>query len=141
MGSRGGFTRRGLFGAGATGAAALAASACGDDYFEPSTDHAKDSPNVLLLFTDSTRADYISFYNQDSLAKTPNIDALAKDSLAFTHAVPEAMPTGPARRALLTGVRSFPFPAHTPNHLRSDQQTRALPPEGPTSCLGACAFA
>src|SRR5918994_6465821 len=114
MGLRGGFTRRGLFGAGATGAAALAASACGDDYFEPATSHDKDAPNVLLLFTDSTRADYISYYNQDSLAKTPNIDALAKDSLAFMHSVPEAMPTGPARRALLTGVRSFPFRNYVP---------------------------
>ena len=115
MGLRGGFTRRGLFGAGASGAAVLAASACGDDYFEPATDHAKDAPNVLLLFTDSTRADYISHYNPDSLAKTPNIDALARDSLTFSHAVPEAMPTGPARRALLTGVRSFPFRNYVPN--------------------------
>jgi len=114
MGLRGGFTRRGLFGAGATGAAALAASACGDDYFEPATSHDEDAPNVLLLFTDSTRADYISYYNKDSLAKTPNIDALANDSLAFMHSVPEAMPTGPARRALLTGVRSFPFRNYVP---------------------------
>jgi arylsulfatase A-like enzyme len=114
MGLRGGFTRRGLFGAGAGSAAALAASACGDDYFEPATEHAGDAPNVLLLFTDSTRADYISHYNPSSLAKTPNIDALAKDSLTFSHAVPEAMPTGPARRALLTGVRSFPFRNYVP---------------------------
>ena len=54
------------------------------------------------------------YYNENSLAKTPNLDALAKDSLAFTHAVPEAMPTGPARRALLTGVRSFPFRNYVP---------------------------
>ena len=33
---------------------------------------------------------------------------LGEDSLAFELAVPEAMPTGPARRGLLTGVRSFP---------------------------------
>src|ERR671914_1571593 len=114
MGLRRGFTRRGLFGAGATGAAALAASACGDDYFEPATEHAEDAPNVLLLISDSTRADYISHYNKDSLAKTPNIDALAGDSLTFTHAVPEAMPTGPARRSLLTGVRSFPYRNYVP---------------------------
>ena len=41
--------------------------------------------------------------------KTPNLDALARDSLLFDLAVPEAMPTGPARRALLTGQRSFPY--------------------------------
>ena len=37
-----GFTRRGLFGAGAAGAAAAGLSACGDDYFEPATSHGKD---------------------------------------------------------------------------------------------------
>jgi arylsulfatase A-like enzyme len=107
-------TRRGLFGAGAAGAASLGLGACGDDYFEPATDHAEDAPNTLLIVTDSTRADYIGHYNPDSRAKTPNIDALAKDSLAFSLAVPEAMPTGAARRAILTGVRSFPFRNYVP---------------------------
>jgi arylsulfatase A-like enzyme len=114
-----GLTRRGLFGAGAAGAAALGPGACGDDYFEPSTDHAGDAPNTLLIVGESTRADYIRYYNPDSIAKTPNFDALAKDSLTFSLAVPEAMPTGPARRALLTGVRSFPF--------RNYVQTEGLP--------------
>jgi len=100
--------------AGAVGAAALGAAACGDDYFEPATGHARDAPNTLLIFTDSTRADYIGYYNSDSLAKTPNLDALAEESLCFSLAVPEAMPTGPARRALLSGVRSFPFRNYVP---------------------------
>jgi hypothetical protein len=43
------FTRRGFFGAGAAGAAAVGISACGDDYFEPSTSHGKDAPNVVLI--------------------------------------------------------------------------------------------
>ena len=59
MGSRRGFTRRGLLQAGGAGAAALGAAACGDDYFEPATDHGSDAPNVVLIFTDSTRADFI----------------------------------------------------------------------------------
>jgi arylsulfatase A-like enzyme len=110
-----GFTRRGLFGAGAAGAAAVGMTACGDDYFEPATSHAKDAPNVLLIYTDSTRADYLGYWNPDGkLNKTPNLDALGKESLAFRLAVPEAMPTGPARRALLTGVRSFPFRNYVP---------------------------
>ena len=107
-------TRRGLLGSGAAGAAALGLGACGDDYFEPATRHDKDAPNTLMLITDSTRFDYIRAYNPDSLAKTPNIDALVKDSLSFSMAVPEAMPTGPARRALLTGVRSFPYRNYVP---------------------------
>ena len=67
-----------------------------------------------MLITDSTRFDYIREFNPHSRAKTPNIDALAKDSLSFSLAVPEAMPTGPARRALLTGVRSFPYRNYVP---------------------------
>jgi arylsulfatase A-like enzyme len=107
-------TRRTLLGAGAAGAAGLGLGACGDDYFEPATDHGKDAPNTLLIFTDSTRADYIHHYNPVARNKTPNLDALARDSLTFSLAVPEAMPTGPARRALLTGVRSFPFRNYVP---------------------------
>jgi arylsulfatase A-like enzyme len=119
MGSRRGFTRRRLLQAGGAGAAALGLGACGDDYFEPSTDHGSDAPNTLLIFTDSTRADYIGAYNPDGRNRTPNLDALANDSLTFSLAVPEAMPTGPARRALLTGIRSFPF--------RNYVRTKGLP--------------
>jgi arylsulfatase A-like enzyme len=107
-------TRKGFLAAGAAGATTLGLGACGDDYFEPATSHAKDAPNTLLIVTDSTRADFIRYYNPDSPAKTPNLDALARDSLSFSLAVPEAMPTGPARRALLTGVRSFPFRNYVP---------------------------
>src|SRR5918992_1192163 len=109
-----GLTRRGLFGAGAAGPAALGLGACGDDYFEPSTDHAGDAPNTLLIVGESTRYDYIRYFNPDPRNKTPNIDALGKDSLTFSLSVPEAMPTGPARRALLTGVRSYPFRNYVP---------------------------
>jgi arylsulfatase A-like enzyme len=109
-----GLTRRGLFGAGAAGAATLGLGACGDDYFSPATKHDKDAPNTLLLITDSTRFDYIHRFNPIGRNKTPNIDALSRDSLTFSLAVPEAMPTGPARRAFLTGVRSFPYRNYVP---------------------------
>src|SRR4029450_10985690 len=73
------------------------------------------------IFTDSTRADFIGHYDthtggDNRLADTPNIDALGKDSLTVELAVPEAMPTGPARRGLLTGVRSFPFRNYVPTN-------------------------
>ena len=59
-----GFTRRGLFGAGAAGAVAAGLSACGDDYFDPATSHGTDVPNIILIFTDSTRADFIGHYTR-----------------------------------------------------------------------------
>jgi arylsulfatase A-like enzyme len=112
-------TRRDLIrygGAGAAGAAALAASGCAlsdEDSDEPGAQKivARDADpmNVLLIVTDSTRRDFVSAYDGDERAHTPNLDALAKEGLRFDRAVPEAMPTVAVRRALLTGTRSFPF--------------------------------
>jgi arylsulfatase A-like enzyme len=68
-----------------------------------------DPFNTLLIVTDSTRRDFVSAYDGDERADTPNLDALAKGGLRFDRAVPEAMPTVAVRRALLTGTRSYPF--------------------------------
>lgn len=104
----GALTRRALLHAGAAGGAALGLAACGADDYGPTTARAADAPNVLLIITDSTRADYVGAYNPAALARTPSIDALAKSGLRFDAAVPEAMPTGLVRRTILTGMRSFP---------------------------------
>jgi arylsulfatase A-like enzyme len=106
---RGGLTRRDLLRSAGVGGLALGFGGCASEDFEPETSHREDAPNALLIVTDSTRADYIGAYNGDSLAKTPNIDALAKESLLFSLAVPESMPTGPVRRCLLSGMRGFPY--------------------------------
>ena len=102
-------TRRQALQASGAGALALGAAGCGSDDFELELSRGGDAPNVLLIVTDSTRADYIGAYNRNSMARTPNIDALSRESLTFDLAVPEAMPTGPVRRCLLTGRRGFPF--------------------------------
>jgi arylsulfatase A-like enzyme len=104
-----GLTRRQALQAGGAGALALGGAGCGTDDYELELSRGSDAPNVLLIVTDSTRADYIGAYNRDTIARTPNIDALARESLTFDLAVPEAMPTGPVRRCLLTGTRGFPF--------------------------------
>ena len=41
---------------------------------------------------------------------TPNLDRLAAESLVMDRAYPETLPTLPARRALYTGQRCYPFP-------------------------------
>jgi arylsulfatase A-like enzyme len=63
--------------------------------------------NVILVVLDSLRRDYVGCYGNDWI-KTPNIDALAKDGVRFTNAFPEALPTLPVRRAMHTGLRTFP---------------------------------
>ncbi len=69
---------------------------------------ARHAPNVLVLVIDSLRHDYVGAYGNPWI-KTPNIDALARESLRFTRAFPEAMPTVPARRSLMMGRRVYPW--------------------------------
>jgi len=64
-----------------------------------------DRPNVVVIIVDTLRADH-AFGKR---ARTPNVDALARQGLSFTRFYPEAMPTVPARRSILSGRRVFPF--------------------------------
>ncbi len=64
--------------------------------------------NVVLVILDSLRRDHVGVYGGDR-ARTPSLDALAQDSLRFTRAYPESLPTLPARRAIHTGLRTWPF--------------------------------
>jgi arylsulfatase A-like enzyme len=64
--------------------------------------------NVILVILDSLRKDHIGAYGNDRI-QTPNLDALAKESLRFTRAYPESLPTLCARRAIHTGMRTWPF--------------------------------
>ena len=66
--------------------------------------------NVILVIVDSLRKDHVSAYGNDWI-QTPSLNALAKESLRFTQAHPDAMPTIPARRAIHTGMRTFPVKA------------------------------
>jgi len=64
--------------------------------------------NVIMVILDSLRKDHIGAYGNDWI-NTPNLDALAGESLRFTRAYPESVPTIPARRAIHTGIRTWPF--------------------------------
>ena len=64
--------------------------------------------NVILLITDTMRADYLGCYGNE-WTQTPHINRLAEQSAVFTRAYAEGCPTLQARRALWTGRRTFPF--------------------------------
>jgi arylsulfatase A-like enzyme len=64
--------------------------------------------NVVLLIVDSLRKDHLGAYGNDWI-RTPNLDALARESLRFERAYPESLPTICARRAIHTGKRTWPF--------------------------------
>jgi arylsulfatase A-like enzyme len=86
--------------------AAAAATALAPRTLDPSgASPGADGPNIVVLIVDTLRADHV--YGRQ--AQTPNMDALAREGLRFTRAFPEAMPTVPARKSILTGRRQFPF--------------------------------
>lgn len=64
--------------------------------------------NAIVVILDSLRKDHVGIYGNDWI-QTPTLDALAKESLRFTRAYPESLPTIPSRRAIHTGLRTFPF--------------------------------
>ena len=64
--------------------------------------------NVVLIVIDSLRADHLRCYGAREM-RTPNLDELAGGSVRFRRVFPEAMPTMPARRALMSGRRAYPF--------------------------------
>ncbi|CAA9515900.1 MAG: Sulfatase [uncultured Rubrobacteraceae bacterium] len=64
--------------------------------------------NVVLVILDSLRKDHLGVYGNDRV-RTPNLDAFAGESFRFTRAYPESLPTICARRAIHTGMRTFPF--------------------------------
>jgi arylsulfatase A-like enzyme len=82
------------------GAALLGGAGCGAG--------AGSGLNVILVIIDSLRKDHVGAYG-NTWIKTPNMDALARESLRFSRAYPESLPTICARRAIHTGLRTFPF--------------------------------
>ena len=48
--------------------------------------------NVVLIIMDSLRKDHVGAYGNDTI-RTPNLDALSRESLRFTRAYPESAPT------------------------------------------------
>ncbi len=101
-------TRRGFVGAGvAAGAAGVGLATGGLDAIGRALSPG-DRRNVVLIVIDSLRADHLRCYGAARM-NTPNLDALARESVRFTQVFPEAMPTIPARRSILAGRRAYPF--------------------------------
>jgi arylsulfatase A-like enzyme len=62
----------------------------------------KSKPNILFLFPDQLRADYLGCYGA-AFAKTPHIDKLCSEGIQYTEAISSAPLCIPARASLLTG--------------------------------------
>ncbi|MGA9931323.1 MAG: sulfatase-like hydrolase/transferase [Terriglobales bacterium] len=60
-------------------------------------------PNIILITVDTTRADRMGFLGSKRRL-TPNLDALARRSVVFTHAYSQAPFTAPSHATILTGT-------------------------------------
>jgi arylsulfatase A-like enzyme/Flp pilus assembly protein TadD len=61
------------------------------------------APNIILITLDTTRADRMGFLGSQR-GLTPNLDALAQQSVVFTRAYAQVPLTTPSHAALLTGT-------------------------------------
>ena len=61
---------------------------------------------IILISIDTLRADHLSVYGYTK-GRTPNIDALAKDSVVFDRAYAHAPQTLPSHTSILTGLLPF----------------------------------
>ncbi len=59
--------------------------------------------NVLLIVVDQWRGDMLSWLGTPGL-KTPNLDRLCREGVTFRNHFTQAVPCGPARASLLTGL-------------------------------------
>ncbi|MEX1113649.1 MAG: sulfatase-like hydrolase/transferase [Akkermansiaceae bacterium] len=76
---------------------------------------SQDRPNILWITSEDNSSHWIGCYGNPQ-AKTPNLDALAKEGILFEHAYSNAPVCAVARATILTGVYS---PTMGTQHMRS----------------------
>ncbi len=79
--------------------------------------------NLVFIVLDSFRQDHVRFYNPQAPCETPNLDAFAREGVAFENCYPEGLPTIPVRTCWLTGEATL---AHRPWQALT-REDRSLP--------------
>jgi arylsulfatase A-like enzyme len=84
-------------------------------------------PNILFVFPDQLRADYVGCYGA-GFARTPAIDALAAEGMVYERALSMHPVCVPARAALLTGCNALSTGVLDNTHwLRPDHASCGMP--------------
>jgi Sulfatase len=130
--------------AGVAGVSLIGVGGCRDSGNQQPQPPSEDLPsggsgpkNVILVIIDSLRKDHVGAYGNDWI-ETPTLNSIARESLRFTRAHPEAMATIPARRAIHTGMRTW---STRPPHFTTigiENTTSIIAPM--TSAEGCCAM-
>jgi arylsulfatase A-like enzyme len=63
--------------------------------------------NLITIISDTFRADHLGCYGNEWI-KTPNLDRLAREGVAFTQVYADGLPTIPMRRVFYTGNSILP---------------------------------
>jgi arylsulfatase A-like enzyme len=92
-------------------AAAPQQTANGGSHWERPPKQTGNSLNVILLVSDTFRADNLATYGSQWV-DCPNLNRFAEQAIIFEDAYPEGMPTIPIRRQLYTGRRIIPTYAY-----------------------------
>ncbi len=86
-----------------------------------------DRPNVFIFVIDSMRPDYLGAYNPEHVQYTPNLDALARDSVVFRKTYSQYAGTSLSEPAIWAGTlllhTHFPQPFDEVNSLRTLART------------------
>ncbi len=82
-------------------------------------------PNVVVFIADDLGANDIGPYG-NTVVRTPNLDALAKNALLFNRAFASSPTCSPSRASLYSGLLPFRNGAHA-NHAGVKQGVRTLP--------------
>jgi hypothetical protein len=81
-----------------------------------------ERPNIFLFVIDSMRPDYLGAYNPRNVDYTPNLDALARDSVVFTNVYTQYAGTSLSEPAIWSGAlllhTHFPQPFAKVNSLQ-----------------------
>ena len=118
-----GFSRRRFLAGSSAAAAASGLTACGageDRQAEaeqlggiwerpPDQRDKGNRRNLILLNVDTFRADNLQCYGGNGLVECPSLDSFSEDCVIFDDVHPEALPTIPIRRVLMTGRRILPY--------------------------------
>lgn len=104
-------------------------SACGVDSHSPSSSSDQVQPNIIMVVVDDLGWSDVGYNHTTDLFETPNIDALAKQSLHFENAYAGAANCAPSRAVLMSGQYSPRTGIYTVSpSARGDAKTRKLIP-------------